>query len=54
MGIGQYQGEVMNKDRLKDRYSEKLAECRRNPDAVERFDWGGMRAVIDVIRTAFH
>ena len=54
MALGQYQGEVISKDRLKERYSQKLAECRRNPDAVAQFDWTGMRAVIDAIRSAFH
>lgn len=53
-GLGQYQGEVVNKARLQEGFSQKLAECRKNPDAIARFDWDGMRAIIDVIRTAFH
>lgn len=52
--LGQYQGELMNKTKLQALYSAKLAECRRDSGAIGRFDWTGMKAIIDVIRTAFH
>ncbi len=54
MALCRYQGELVNKTKLQERYAKKLAECRQNPEAIGGCDWTGMRAVIDVIRTAFH
>ena len=54
MALSQYQGEVLNKATLQERYADKLTACRKNSGAIEGYDWTGMRAIIDVIRTAFH
>jgi HEPN/Toprim N-terminal domain 1 len=53
-GLKQYQGEILNKVELQRRFANKLQECRRNPEAIERYYWTGMRAVIERLRTAFH
>jgi hypothetical protein len=53
-GLKQYQGEFLNKAELQRRFANKLQECRRNPEAIERYDWTGMKAVIERLRTAFH
>jgi hypothetical protein len=53
-GVNAYQGELMNKTKLQKRFASKLEECRKDPSAVARHDWSGMRAIIDAIRTAFH
>jgi hypothetical protein len=54
VALNAYQGEVMNKLQLQEKYQGKLAECRRYPDAIVGYDWTGMRAIIDVIRSAFN
>jgi hypothetical protein len=53
-GMKAYQGELMDKAKLQEKYRKKLEECRRDPNAIARYDWSGMKAIIDVIRTAFH
>jgi HEPN/Toprim N-terminal domain 1 len=53
-GVKQYQGELMRKANLQEKFASKLRECRKDPAAVARYDWSGMRAIIDAIRTAFH
>lgn len=50
----QYQGEVMKKDMLKARYAEKLKKCQTHPDLIDKYDWSGMRVIIDRLLTAFH
>jgi hypothetical protein len=52
--LGQYQGEVMHKEEVQQRYREKLKTCLEEPGATSRYDWTGMRAIIDRLRTAFH
>jgi hypothetical protein len=54
MSLNQYQGEVINKSKLQDLYSEKMAKCREDSSEIANHDWEGMKAIIDVIRTAFH
>jgi hypothetical protein len=53
-GLKRYQGELLHKVELQRRFANKLQECRQNPEAIERYDWSGMRAVIERLRTAFH
>ena len=53
-GVKAYQGELMDKAKLQEKFASKLEECRKDPAAVTRYDWSGMRAIIDAIRTAFH
>jgi hypothetical protein len=50
----QYQGEVLYKDQIHDRFSDKLDRCRRNPKAVASADWDGMRLIWRTIFVAFH
>lgn len=49
-----YQGEVLNKTTLQEKYSAKLDACLSNPGAIDQYDWTGMKAIVDLIRTAFH
>jgi hypothetical protein len=51
---GQYQGEVLYKDQIHVRFSEKVERCRKNPAAVASADWDGMRLVWRTIFVAFH
>src|SRR5258707_743650 len=50
----QYQGEVLYKDQIHDRFSDKLERCRKNPRAVASTDWDGMRLIWRTIFVAFH
>ena len=49
-----YQGEVRGKRGIRKKYLDKLDECERNPDQIHSNDWEGIRAIIEVMRTAFH
>jgi hypothetical protein len=53
-GVKAYQGELMEKAKLHEKFASKLEECGRDPAALARYDWSGMRSIIDAIRTAFH
>lgn len=52
--LGQYQGELLNKPALQARFVQKLKECLNSSLAVTRYDWTGMKLIVDKIRTAFH
>ena len=52
--LGQYQGELLNKPALQARFVQKLKECLNSSPAVTRYDWTGMKLIVDQIRTAFH
>jgi HEPN superfamily Toprim-like protein len=52
--VKQYQGEVMKKDMLKARFAEKLKRCQADPDLIDKYDWSGMKAIIECLLTAFH
>jgi HEPN/Toprim N-terminal domain 1 len=53
-GVRAYQGELMDKVTLQNKFSSKLEECRKDRGAMSCYDWSGMRAIIDTLRTAFH
>lgn len=52
--IGTYQGAVLDKRRVQDNFKKKLQLCERNPELIDSYDWGEIRAIIKVIITAFH
>lgn len=51
--LGKYQGEVMHKGRLQERFREKVARCRSSKDELNRSDWSGLKAILEVIFHAF-
>ena len=53
-GVDAYQGEVLDKKKIQDRFSEKLKVCERSPGKIGTFDWDGIRAILDMMRAAFH
>jgi hypothetical protein len=53
-GIGAYQGEVMDKAAVQERFKEKLLACETDPSRVASYDWSGIRAILDLLRSAFH
>lgn len=48
-GVGQYQGEVLEKSGIHNRFREKLSSARD----VDGEEWDGIRAVLDVLLSAF-
>lgn len=52
--LRQYQGEILNKGDLQARFATKLADCLANRHQIEDCDWSGIRAILDLLRTAFH
>jgi hypothetical protein len=53
-GLRRYQGEIAGKKTLQERFGEKLSRAESNPLIKSEQDWGGMRLILEQIRTAFH
>ena len=53
-GVCAYQGEVLDKKKIQDRFDQKLEACERCPEKIDSFDWDGIRAILDKMRVAFH
>lgn len=51
--LGKYQGEVMHKGRLQERFREKIAQCKSSTDEINPYDWSGLKAILEVIFHAF-
>ena len=49
-----YQGEIQDKKKVLDRFWDKLSSCESLPSQTSNHDWDGIRAIIDVMRGAFH
>ncbi len=47
--LRRYQGEVLDKRAIQDRFRQKITECRRDRTNLESSDWSGMRAIIEMI-----
>ncbi len=52
-GVSKYQGEVLAKDKVRDRFFEKVKTWKANPEAHPDRDWSALRTIWDAIRTAF-
>ena len=50
----QYQGEIINKAELQAKFAEKIQKCQIDASAMQNYDWSGMRAILDCLRSAFH
>lgn len=53
-GVRAYQGAILDKQKVLDRFSEKLACCEACPSRISQYDWEGIEAIIDTMRCAFH
>ncbi|MCY3543770.1 MAG: HEPN/Toprim-associated domain-containing protein [Chloroflexi bacterium] len=49
-----YQGEVLDKKRIQDRFANKLRVCEMDRGKIDSYDWDGIRSILDVMRVAFH
>lgn len=52
--LQQYQGEVLNKAKLQERFEAKLRDCQKDRNFIDKYNWDGMQAIIDLLKTAFH
>ena len=52
--LGQYQGEVLSKDIIHDRFRAKLRAAKMDPGALVDSHWEDLRAVFESIFSAFH
>lgn len=52
-GMRQYQGEIINKSGIQERYFQKLREASTNPALLQTYDWSGMHLVFQEIFNAF-
>lgn len=53
-GVRRYQGEVLHKALLHERFRRKLEACERDAGKIANSDWTGLRRIIDLLRSAFH
>jgi hypothetical protein len=51
--LGQYQGEVQNKRKLLEIFSQKILKCQADPEIIQTTDWDSMRLVLNIIFGAF-
>jgi|ERR1017187_7595934 hypothetical protein len=51
-GMGRYQGEVVNKEIIHQRFRAKCISARDDSACLEHQDWSGLRLIIDAIRLA--
>ncbi len=52
--LGVYQGELRDKQCVLEEFKKKLARCESDQREINSFDWEGIHAIIDAMRTAFH
>lgn len=52
--LRKYQGEVLFKEEIQERFRHRLEACTTNPQLLEVTDWSGIRAVLNAIFVAFH
>ncbi len=52
--LNKYQGELLAKKKVLERFEKKLEACERDPSRVSQYDWSALNLVIDLLRTAFH
>jgi HEPN/Toprim N-terminal domain 1 len=53
-GVGKYQGEILRRSEVQDRFRAKLQRCCEDRSRIQMTDWSGIRAVLSILRTAFH
>ena len=53
-GVGAYQGEILDKPGIQTAFEAKLKDCEDNPDRLDAYDWSGIRAILEMMRSAFH
>lgn len=52
--LRRYQGEVLQKAEIQERFRRRLEACATNAQLVEQTDWSGIRPILAAIFAAFH
>lgn len=52
--LGKYQGEIMNKATILERFSAKLSICEADTSRINEYDWQGIKEIFTEMRRAFH
>jgi hypothetical protein len=51
--LNQYQGEVISKAALQEKFAERVARCEADRSILSITDWTGIRAVLEQVFVAF-
>jgi hypothetical protein len=54
VGLQRYQGEVLEKQKIQERFFEKLQLAKANGLGADALDWRGLRSIFERIFAAFH
>ena len=49
-----YQGEVLNKRTIQNKFRKKLDRCEAHPEDIDSYDWQGIHEIIHTMRGAFN
>jgi hypothetical protein len=52
--VGRYQGSLLDKAGVQERFRAKLERCQRDPAAVASGDWSGLELIVQTMLSAFH
>ncbi len=52
--LGKYQGEIMGKADILERFNSKLSICESDSSKIPEYDWEGIKAIFTEMRRAFH
>ncbi len=52
--LRRYQGELLEKGKVLDRFKQKLATCESDLSRLPEYSWNELKLVIDALRAAFH
>jgi hypothetical protein len=51
--LRKYQGQVVAKKELQQKFKEKVARSREDPDYFAAADWSGMESIFSLLRNSF-
>lgn len=54
VGSKQYQGEILNKTEIQNKFNAKLTACEKDGNLIGTYDWNGIRIIIETFFTTFH
>jgi len=54
IGLQRYQGEVLEKQKIQERFFRKVQTAKANGPGGDAFDWRGLRSILESIFGAFH
>jgi len=50
--LRKYQGSILFKDAIQNRFRKRLKECKASPDLVKSTDWNGLKSVLNTLFSA--